>query len=263
MRAFDRDREEVIARAIQAGVGAIITVGIDLKSSRRAVELAERYTGVYAAVGFHPHDASALKSEDMAELADMARHPRVVAIGEIGLDFYRNYSPREAQVQAMERQLELAAGLEMPVIVHCRQAERDILSILGEWLSSHKGARGQALGVVHCFNGTRESVRRYLDMGFCLSVGAYIGYPRSVDIYDAVRDIPEDRLLVETDCPFLSPQVHRGKRNEPSYLPLTIESLAAIRDGSPEQLAARTTTNAQRLFGIKVETGSGVSTQAE
>lgn len=250
MRAFDKDREEVIARAVQTGVGTIITVGIDLKSSNRAVELAERHTGVFAAVGFHPHDSASLKGEDTAALAEMAGHPRVVAIGEIGLDFYRNYSPREAQLQAMKQQLELAAGLELPVIIHCRHAEQEILDVLGEWLSCHRGARGQALGVIHCFNGTRDSVRRYLDMGFCLSVGAYIGYPRSAGIHDAIRDIPEDRLLVETDCPFLSPQIHRGKRNEPSYLPLTIEVLAAIRGGSPEQIAAKTTQNAQRLFGI-------------
>jgi TatD DNase family protein len=183
----------------------------------------------------------------------------VVAIGEIGLDLYRNYSPRESQLQVLVWQLELAMRLELPVVIHCRQAEKDMLTLLRDWASSHNAPKGRPRGVVHCFSGDMDTAQQYLDMGFFISLGAYIGYPSSRHIYDVIRDIPQDRLVLETDSPFLPPQTHRGQRNEPSYLPFTVESLAEIREVSPETVARETTRNARRLFRIVPETEAGGS----
>lgn len=240
---FDKERDETIARALAAGVVNIITVGTDLESSKKAVELAERYTGVYAAVGIHPHDATTTSEANIAKLGEIARHPRVVAIGETGLDFFRDYSPRTAQIQALKWHLTLAVELGLPVVIHCREAEKDMLNLLH---STHQ----QYQGVIHCFRGDTDTAREYLDMGFHLSLAAYIGYPSSAKAHDVIRSIPGDRLLVETDCPFLPPQGHRGERNEPSYLPLTVSSLAAIRREQYEDTAKATSQNAQRLFRL-------------
>jgi len=249
MAPFDKDRSEVIARAADSGVSTIITVGIDLESSRKAIKLAESYPGVFAAVGFHPHQAAGIREADIARLAKIATHPRVVAIGETGLDFYRNYSPREAQLQGLKWQLELAAALDLPVIIHCRQAEKEMLSLLYEWTLSDERLK-QPRGVIHCFSGNTDTARQYLNMGFFISLAANISYPSASRIHNVAGSIPLDRLMVETDSPFLSPQRHRGKRNEPSYLPLTVETLALIRETSPEVVAAQTTANASRLFRL-------------
>ena len=250
MDAFDKDRAEVIRRAIDAGVGQLITIGIDMASSRQAIKLAEEYPQIYATVGFHPHEAGSLKAADMAELEKIASHPRVKAIGEIGLDFYRNRAPPEAQRQALEWQLGLAVKLDLPIVIHCRQAEKDMLALLHDWTSRHKETPGQPRGVIHCFNGEAEAARQYLDMGFFISLGAYIGYPSSRSLRDVIRSVPDDRLVVETDCPFLPPQSHRGQRNEPAYLPMTIAALAEIRQVPAEIIARQTTENAHQLFRI-------------
>ncbi|MFC1977725.1 TatD family hydrolase [Chloroflexota bacterium] len=250
MSAFDKDRSEVIARALDAGINTIITVGTSLDSSKKAVELAEEFPEVFATVGLHPHDAATVERADITNLEAIANHPRVIAIGEIGLDFYRDYSPRGAQLQALKWQLELAAKLELPVIIHCRQAEKDMLSILREWTSQYGDFQGQCRGVIHCFSSDSDTAEQYLDMGFYLSVGAYIGYPTSRNSHDVIRNIPADRLLIETDCPFLPPQSHRGKRNEPAYLTLTVQVLAEIREESPRDVARKTTRNARRLFRL-------------
>lgn len=244
MDPFDRDRAEVLARALDSGVSTIITVGINLESSKKAIILAENHPEILAAVGFHPHEATTVTEQDMANLAEIANHPRVVAIGEMGLDFHRDYSPRAAQLQVLKWQLELAVELNLPVIIHCRQAEQDMLPLLHDWASRHTEPKG----VIHCFSGDSDTARQYLDMGFHISLGAYIGYPSSHHMDDVIRDIPQDRLLVETDCPFLPPQRHRGQRNEPAYLPLTVELLAESRGVSPETVARATTQNAGRLF---------------
>lgn len=255
--AFAQDRAELITRARDTGVTKIITVGVSLESSKNAIILAERYPGVFAAAGFHPHQAVTMKKADIANLADIAKHPRVVAIGEIGLDFYRNYSPREAQLQALKWQLEVAVELNLPVIVHCRQAEREMLNLLRDWTEQHKGWHRQHPGVIHCFMGSTQTAQQYLDMGFYLSLGAYIGYPDSASAHHVIRSIPQDRLLVETDCPFLSPQSHRGKRNEPAYLPLTVELLTRIRKVSFETVIRETTQNAHDLFRLEESKSSG------
>lgn len=253
MKAFNEDRSEVIARALDSGVNTIITAGTGLESSQKAIRLAEEHPEVLATAGFHPHGAEKVKEADMARLAEMARHPRVVAIGEMGLDFYRNLSPGEAQIQVLKWQLELAVQLDLPVVIHCRQAERDMLPLLRDWTSSQKP--GQPPGVIHCFMGDLNAAREYLDMGFFLSLGAYIGYPASRRAYATIKAIPDDRLMVETDSPFLPPQRLRGQRNEPAYLPLTVKILAKIRGVSPDQIARETTQNAHHLFRLAQNTG--------
>lgn len=250
MNPFRQDRTEVISQARDSGVSTIITVGLNLKSSQQAVNLAEKHTEVLATAGFHPHEASQVSEADIATLAKIADHPRVVAIGETGLDFHRNYAPREAQLQVLKWQLEVAAKMELPVIIHCREAEPDLLTVLRDWASSHQAPPGKPIGVIHCFNSDADTARQYLDMGFFISLGAYIGYPASTGMYDTIRSIPQDRLVVETDCPYLPPQSHRGQRNEPAYLPFTIRTLAEIREVPPETVARETTRNAHRLFRI-------------
>ncbi len=245
---FNKDRAEVIARAMDSKVSKIITVGTELESSKKAIELAENHPEVLAAVGFHPHEAARVTEKDMGELAKIASHPRVVAIGETGLDFYKNFSPREAQLRVLRCQLDLAVTLELPVIIHCRQAVKEMLNLLRDWTSNCTEPKGQPRGVIHCFNGDIDTAQKYLDMGFFVSFGAYIGYPSSRPMYNVIRSIPQDRLVVETDCPFLPPQSHRGQRNEPAYLPLTVGLLAGIREVSPETVARETTQNALRLF---------------
>ncbi|MFC1993324.1 TatD family hydrolase [Chloroflexota bacterium] len=250
MPHFKSDLSEVISRASHAGVSTIITVGTDLESSKKAAEAADSYPEVLAAAGFHPHEATMVAEADIAELAQIAKHPRVVAIGEVGLDFYRNRAPREAQLQVLRWQLELAVELNLPVIIHCRQAENDVLTLLRDWTSRHKRPEGDTRGVIHCFSGDIDTARKYLDMDFFLSLGAYIGYPSSIQAHNVIRSIPPERLVVETDCPFLPPQSHRGKRNEPSYLPLTVKSLAEIRQVTPETVTRETTQAALHLFRL-------------
>ena len=246
---FDKDRDEAVARARDAGVVNIITVGTGLESCRKAIELSERFAGVYAAVGIHPHDAAKVGEADILRLREMARQPRVVAIGETGLDFYRNYSPKPAQIQVFKWQLALAEDLGLPVIIHCREADSDMMNLL-------RSKRPYYRGVIHCFRGDADTARVYLEMGFYLSLGAYIGYPSSRNSHDVIRMIPPERLLVETDCPFLPPQGHRGERNEPSYLPVTVKTLAEIRRETFEDVAKATTQNAQQLFRLPITSPS-------
>jgi len=245
---FDEDRPETIHRAMDAGIGTIITIGTDLESSKKALELSEQYPGICATVGFQPHDAAAVETKDIKKLEEIAEHPNVVAIGETGLDFYRDYSPRESQIQSLKWQLSLSEKLKLPVIIHCRQAEEDMLHLLRSWLSVSKETNRENRGVIHCFMGDKNTAREYLDMGFYLSFGAYIGYPSSKDLHDIVRSIPGDRLLLETDSPFLPPQQYRGKRNEPSYIIFTAKALSEIRQESYDTIALQTTRNARRLF---------------
>jgi len=244
---FDTDRDEVIARAHDAGVSTIITVGTGVESGQRSIELAEMYPGILTAVGIHPHAASTATEADIDSIARLAEHEKVVAIGEIGLDFYRDYSPRDSQLRVLQQQLDLAARLDIPAIIHCRQAHEEMLTILHDWTARH--AERPSPGVIHCFMGDGETARQYLEMRFYLSLGGYITYPVNRDAHNVIRSIPADRLMVETDCPFLTPQLHRGQRNEPAYVRHTAEELAIIRDVTLETLAGETTCNARRLFG--------------
>jgi TatD DNase family protein len=247
MRQFDKDRDQVVGRARDAGLAVVIDVGLDLESSRAAIGLAEKYAEVFATVGFHPHSASQMKDDDVERLSELAQHPMVVAIGETGLDFYRNRSPREAQITAFKRQLELARRLGLPVVVHSRQANDEVLGILADWADGSSGP----LGVLHCFSGDGELGRRYVEMGFLLSIAGPVTYPKSSAV-EVARELPLDKLLIETDCPFLTPEPYRGKRNEPSYVSLVAERIAEIRGVSVDMVAQRTAENAIRLFQLPV-----------
>ena len=248
MPHFDEDRDEVIARALDSGVSTIVNVGIDLDSSVRAIELAGKHTGLVAAVGIHPHEAAGVGKADIARLAKLARRTKVVAVGEVGLDFYRNRSPREAQLSAFAWQLELAAELKLPVIIHCRQADGEVLRLLRSWAATGNTPGGR--GVAHCFSGDSDTAYQYLDMGFFLSLGAYIGYPGRDHLHELIRGLPRDRLLLETDSPFLPPQSRRGQRNEPAYLVETAGVLADITGDSLREIARQTSENACRLFDL-------------
>lgn len=249
---FDKDRGDVTRRALKNGVGAIVTAGVDLESSRASIALAESYSWVYAAVGFHPHDAVQYSSGAQEELANLASHSRVVAIGEIGLDFYRNLSPQETQKLAFEAQLDLASSVDLPVIVHCRQAMEDTLAILRTWSTRRARAAGKPAGVMHCFSGDEREGAELLEMGFLLSFAGPITFPRSLRTRQIAAGLPLDRLLVETDCPYLTPSAHHGRRNEPSFVWAVAQALAEAKGITLDEVASVTTGNAMRLFGISL-----------
>jgi TatD DNase family protein len=248
---FDRDRDAVLRRARQAGVGAIITIGTDVATSRAAVELAARYEGVFATVGMHPHDARALDGDALATLRELGRRPKVVAIGEIGLDFYRDRSPRDVQRRAFRAQLAWAAALGKPVVVHDRDAHDDVMSILIDWAAglSTTPLAGCA-GVLHTFSGDLSMAQRALAAGFYISVSGPVTYKNARHLPDVVRAVPLDRLLVETDCPFLAPEPHRGQRNEPAYVSFVAGRVADLKGVPVDHVARATTENARRLFQL-------------
>ncbi|MBP1708054.1 MAG: hydrolase, TatD family [Chloroflexi bacterium] len=257
MPEFDKDLDEVVNRAREAGVQTIITIGIDLESSRKAISLAEKYPGVLATVGVHPQESKGVSQKDIQNLAQMARHPRVVAIGEIGLDFYRHYSPRENQLPVLQWELELAAKTNLPIVVHCRQAQIEMLTILKSWAASSHLPGGKPRGVIHCFSGDSRAAEQYLNLGFYISLGGYIGYPSSASLRETIKNLPLDRLILETDCPFLPPQPYRGKRNEPSYTIITAGVLAELKHLPLEELARQTTRNAGEVFNLPGENSPG------
>jgi TatD DNase family protein len=244
--AFDPDREEVLARARMAGVEILILPGVEPEGIPRALALAERHPGLYVAVGIHPHVASQFSSQLLVQLRSWARHPRVVAIGEIGLDFYRDRSPREAQREAFRAQLELAGELGLPVIIHQREAREAVMEELERWLAARPGARG----VLHAFSGDPAMARIAVEWGFLLGIGGPLTYPRAESLREAARAVGLDGLVLETDAPYLPPQPHRGRRNEPAYLRNVAEALAQLLGLPMEQIARQTTANACRLFRL-------------
>lgn len=250
MSEFDGDRDEVIKRAKDSGVGIIVNMGTDRSSSRASLALARSYPGLFTAVGLHPNDITA--ADDSLEwVGELVAEDRVVAIGEIGLDFYHKNSPRERQLEIFRRQLELAAGLDMPVVIHCRAAHEELLPVLEDWVNSCD--RHGELGVMHRFSGDAALADRYNELGFLVSLAGPITYPRAADAVTVARSVPLDKLLVETDSPFLAPQQHRGRRNEPSYLPLIIERIAGIRGVPVDTVARATAQNALRLFRLPAD----------
>jgi TatD DNase family protein len=241
---FDKDRTEVIKRARDAGIKHIITVGTDSDDCRKAVALAQEHDFISAAVGIHPHDAKTINAETYSLLRELAADDNVVAIGEIGLDFYRNLSSQEIQVQHFREQLWLAREVSLPVIIHDREAHQKVLQILQEEKAETVG------GVIHCFSGDWEMAKACLDMGFYISIPGTITFKKSEEYHKLVRDLPLDRMLVETDCPFLAPYPFRGKRNEPAYVQYVAETVARIKRIAQEELAKITTQNAQKLFNL-------------
>jgi TatD DNase family protein len=248
---FDADRQDVIERAQAAGVAAIVNVGTDLRSSRRAVALASKYGMLYAAVGTHPHHAKKLDGDTLAKLRDLAQETKVVAVGEIGLDYYRNLSPPDVQRRAFRAQLAWAARLGKPVIIHDREAHDEVMDILTDWASGLKGsALAGRLGVLHTFSGDLRMANRAIDLGFFVSISGPVTYKNARELPVIVQTLPLDRLLVETDCPYLAPHPHRGKRNEPAYVRLVAGRIAELRGMPFDDLAEATTSNARRLFGL-------------
>lgn len=240
--AFAGDLETVLERAATAGVVAMIVAGYDLPSSRQAVALAERHPALWAAVGVHPHDAQAFTPAVREELHRLATHPRVVAIGETGLDFYYNHSPRETQIAAFEAHLALAAEAGLPVIVHDRDAHTETLTLLQRWAGP-----GRA-GVLHNFSGDLDMAHTAIALGFWLGIGGPVTYKKADRLREIVRHLPATCLLVETDSPYLAPQPQRGQRNEPAYIRHIVNAIANVRQMSVEEVTILTETNTRQLF---------------
>jgi TatD DNase family protein len=243
-RQFDKDRDVVIQAAFDAGIERILVPGIEIETSRMAVDLASRYPGrIFAAVGVHPHDATDFTPETLPALREMAQAPGVVAIGETGLDYYRNLSPHETQRASLTAHMELARELDLPIILHNRESHAEMIALLK--------AQGSGLrGVFHCFIGDQAMARDALDLGFYLSFAGPLTYPANETLRGVAAWAPEDRILVETDSPYLTPPPHRGKRNEPKQVALVAQRLAEARNVSPERIAEVTTQNAATLFHL-------------
>ncbi|MGB9870102.1 MAG: TatD family hydrolase [Anaerolineae bacterium] len=245
---FEPDREAVIARARAVGVVAILNVGADLESSRASVALAQQYDFIYAAIGVHPHDAKTLTPTALEELRALARHPKVVAMGEIGLDYYRDLSPRPVQRQAFADQLALAAELGLPVVVHSRDALDDTLSILRGWTGG---------GVLHSYSGGPERLQEVLAMGLHIGLSGPVTFPNAHRLRTVAATVPLDRLLIETDCPYLTPEPYRGRRNEPAYVWYVAGAVARARGMPAEEVARATAENAARLFRLPLLAADG------
>ncbi len=248
MDVFDADRDAVLARAAAAGIDAMITIGASgpLASNHAAVALAERHPQVFATVGIHPHDASTADDDNLAVIAELAGRPKVVAIGETGLDYYYDNSPREQQQEALRRFVAMARACRLPLVVHLRAADDDALRILHDEHANDVG------GVIHCFSGDAHSARRFLDLGFALSFSGIVTFKTAGAVREAAAITPADRLLVETDAPFLAPIPYRGRRNEPALVAQTAACLAEVRHEPLEAVAEHTRRNTQRIFRLPV-----------
>jgi TatD DNase family protein len=246
---FEHELEEVLSRAVAAGVDRILVPGIDLATSRRAIELAERTSGVYAAVGIHPHNAFEWDRESERELRDLAASPSVVAVGELGLDFYRENAPHKAQRVALDGQLMLAAELSLPVVVHNREATEELLELLIEWAAGLEQSVRARAGVLHAFSENVQAATKAISAGFYVGVAGPVTYPNAEQLRSTLADLPAQNLVIETDAPYLAPQARRGKRNEPSYLPFIAHGLAVALGTRFEQITEITSANASRLFG--------------
>ncbi|MEP7291834.1 MAG: TatD family hydrolase [Chloroflexota bacterium] len=247
---YDPDREDVIARAAAAGVTRVINPGVDQATSRAALDLATRCEGIFAAVGIHPNDTASFSDADLGWIELLARQPKVVAIGEIGLDYHWHESPKAMQFKAFEAQLALAAKLELPVIIHNREASEDVIALLEAWARDLPPAMRDRPGVLHSFSAPRSIADRALAAGFYLGFTGPITFKNADDLRRIATSVPLERIVVETDGPFLTPTPYRGKRNEPAYIPLIVARLASLKTIPPEQMAAATTANAERLFRL-------------
>ncbi len=258
---FDADRDEVVAKAWAAGVRLIVNPGIDLAHSRRAIELAERYDHVYAAVGIHPNSSGDFGPAMLDEVRALAAHPKVVAMGEIGLDYYWDDVAPAKQAVAFQAQLDLAAELGLPVIIHNRDASKDVAAILRDWVSSEKTrnsplATRPFLGVLHAFSGDLAMAEEAYGWNFVLSLGGPVTFKNARELHALVPNLRRDRLMLETDAPYLTPHPYRGKRNEPGYIPLICDRLAELTGVSVQEMAAASTALALSFFGLETFTGA-------
>jgi TatD DNase family protein len=244
---FDADRDAMLARARAAGVGTVLAIGNgpELEKLGAALPYAETHEWIYAAAGIHPHEAKQATDAHYAELERIAQHPRLIAWGEIGLDYHYDHSPRDVQASVFRHQLSQARAAGKPIIIHCRDAWPDCLDILDQdWRSSGLG------GIFHCFMGTVDEARRGMEMGFMISFAGNVTYPKAQNLRDVAKEIPLDRLLVETDSPFLAPQSHRGRRNEPAYVAEVAQTIGNVRNLPADEIAEITSGNFRRFFSL-------------
>jgi len=240
-RQFDDDRESVIQRAREAGLVAIVNIGTDLASSQATVALAEQHDFIYATLGVHPHSADTVTPAVLDELRALAQHPKVVAVGETGLDYYRDLSPRPVQRQAFADQLALATDLGLPVIIHSRDAHDDVIAALRGW---------RGIGVMHSYSAGPGRLEEVLELGLCVGISGPVTFPKADALRAVAAAVPLERLLVETDCPYLTPEPYRGRRNQPAYVRYVVEAVARTRRVSAEAVAQATADNVRRLFSI-------------
>lgn len=238
------DVEEVIERALEANVSKMVVVGFDKKTIDKALELAEQYSFIYAVVGWHPVDAIDCTEEDLKWIESLAEHPKVVGIGETGLDYYWDKSPKEIQQEIFRKQIQLAKKVKLPIIIHNRDATADVVKILEEENASEVG------GIMHCFSGSVETAKQCIDMNFLISLGGPVTFKNAKMPKKVAEEIALEHLLIETDAPYLTPHPYRGKRNEPSYVPLVAEEIAKLKELSIEEVARKTTENALAIFNI-------------
>ncbi|MCY7676223.1 TatD family hydrolase [Bacillus safensis] len=241
---YNEDLEQVIERAKSEKVEKIVVVGFDRPTITRAMELIEEYDFIYAAIGWHPVDAIDMTDEDLAWIKDLSQHEKVVAIGEMGLDYYWDKSPKDVQKEVFRRQIALAKEVNLPIVIHNRDATEDVVTILKEEGAAEVG------GIMHCFTGSLETAKACMEMNFYISFGGPVTFKNAKKPKEVVKEIPSDRLLIETDCPYLTPVPFRGKRNEPSYVKYIAEQIAELREISFEELAKLTTKNAKKVFRI-------------
>jgi TatD DNase family protein len=259
LNKFDSDREAVLERAIQAGVERILVPGLSLTSSLSAVKLAESHPRLYAAIGIHPTETSGVELSTLNDLRKRSRHPKVKAIGEIGLDYYWDSTPHDHQQKVLKEQLALAAELQLPVVIHFREkgdasggdCASDLMKILEEWVTGlrrEKSPLAERPGVLHSFSGTLEMAREAMHLGFYMGVSGPVTFENGQRRQELVATIPLDRILIETDAPFQTPHPHRGKRNEPAYVRLIADKIGFVHSSTTEQVATATSENARRLF---------------
>lgn len=241
-KSFDVDRDEVLARAREAGVGRMVVVGTDVPSSQAAFELCADELELFPTAGIHPHDAEGVSEEDRAVIEELCQREECVGVGETGLDWFKEYSPRKEQIDNFYWHLDLARRLDKPVVIHCREAHEDTARIVAEF----QGVRG----VMHCYSFGPDELGPYLEAGLHISFSGVVTYPRNDANRAAAREVPDDRLLVETDCPYLAPQGQRGKRNEPSFMTETVRTVAEARGAEFDAVARLTSVNAAALFGL-------------
>jgi TatD DNase family protein len=248
---FDEDRDAMLARAREAGIETLLAIGSGTGPDRlnAAIPFAEQHDWIYATIGIHPHEAALATEEHFARLDELAHHPRVIAWGEMGLDYHYDHSPRDIQQRVFRRQLVQARAAKLPIVIHCRDAWDDCLAIMEQdWRSSGLG------GILHCFTGTPEDARRGMDMGFMVSFACNVTYPKMQHIRDVARELPLEKILTETDSPFLPPQGRRGKRNEPANVVEVAQTLANVRNSSSDEVAAATAENFRRFFRLGART---------
>lgn len=242
---YNEDLEEVISRALSEGVTNIVVVGFDRPTIQKAIELVDRYDFMYASVGWHPVDAIDMTDEDLVWIEELTKHPKVVALGEMGLDYYWDKSPKDVQQEIFRKQIRLAKKVKLPIIIHNRDATADIVGILKEEGADEVG------GIMHCFSGSPEIAKECVNMNFYISLGGPVTFKNAKKPKEVAAEIPLNKLLIETDCPYLTPHPYRGKRNEPGYVKLVAEQIAEIKGLTYEEVAHATMQNAKKCFAIK------------